>query len=334
MPPSFGRGIGLVTIAIFLFGTFPAWAQARSKDQAQTFTPASVAFSSPRQGLIGGAIGCPHRCSGVIERTDDGGHSWQVRAHVGAYVAWVDTRANRAWAIAFLHADGRPGEVILRSDDYGATWHRISRVHVADVTFGSNTIGWAVGTALKPGQAFPDDLLKTENGGRTWKPEGSPCKTTISGVPALRIEMLAAVSAVSSVGLVALCTSQPAAGEQAKAVETSTDGGHTWHLVIGSARALGISGYARGLKFLSPRVGWIWESRGGAMETRDGGRTWVDLPVVEIDSDEARAIWPVNTSTGYILLSDIMRERWALDVTRDGWIHWSRVATWPLVYQF
>jgi photosystem II stability/assembly factor-like uncharacterized protein len=97
---------------------------------------------------------------GKILVTADRGHSWQVQLSDPPTVKAIDMLdAQTGWA---LLDDG-----LLGTTDGGAHWSRVSQVPLSSVQFLSSDLGWGI---EQPGSR----LLRTENGGATWKPLETP----------------------------------------------------------------------------------------------------------------------------------------------------------------
>jgi len=90
------------------------------------------------------------------------------------------------------------------------------------------------------------------------------------------------------------------------------------------------SGYALGIDFVRGGAGWLWEVRGGAFATTDGGRTWKVLPFSVPDIVEARSMSFLSPRVGFMLLQDGRNRRFALERTGDGGRTWRLVHVWRM----
>lgn len=129
-----------------------------------------------------------------------------------------------------------------------------------------------------------------------------------------------------------ICTRQPAAGNEAKAVYrnekrvafTPMTGGH-------SPGQISSYGYATGIARGFNGFGIVWESRGTLYVTRDGGRTWRALPKVcrpEIDFGDWVDANAYPNGTAFALLSVGYSEKRRLIETTDYGRTWRVVHRW------
>jgi photosystem II stability/assembly factor-like uncharacterized protein len=120
-------------------------------------------------------VGYLVRVDGSVLRTDDGGSRFSSRTNLPASGGGPP---NDAW---FTSADA--GVVVTGSDtlgkiyrttDGGASWTEVhTAAAVRSVHFVSPTVGYAVGQ---------NTILKTENGGAIWVPQGSPSSLNLRSV--------------------------------------------------------------------------------------------------------------------------------------------------------
>ena len=135
-------------------------------------------------------------------------------------------------------------------------------------------------------------------------------------------------------GSLAICSSQPGAGNQAKSVYRLTDRG--WKRVAWTSMASphahgGISsyGYPVGIASSGKRFGVIWESRGTLYVTRDGGHEWHALPKVS-RPEEDFGQWAdvVNDRVSFVVLAIGGSETRRLIETTDAGRAWRVVHRW------
>lgn len=164
------------------------------------------------------------------------------------------------------------------------------------------------------------DLLVTTDGGRTWSSLPDPCGWPGGGVPAL-----GAVSFVSADEGWLLCSGQPEAGNQGKALYHTVDGGHQWSQIASTgpnwtSGSLPIGGYVSAINFTSPKVGYIGLNRLGILRTTDGGKTWSQAyrNVVPLGSDQDFSVGFLSNGFGWLLAG----EGPPLSVTGDGGKTW------------
>lgn len=120
------------------------------------FTPRSIAFWTPTQGILVGtnttqACGRSGTCTdGVVEKTTDGGVSWNVVGHLkGDLVQVAVAGPGAAWMLGSLcgatSATGCPSTLIYRTNDGGLTWHAtIPSVTLRSIAPTSFLNAWAV----------------------------------------------------------------------------------------------------------------------------------------------------------------------------------------------
>ena len=128
-----------------------------------------------------------------------------------------------------------------------------------------------------------------------------------------------------------ICTGQPGAGNQEKAVYRGTKRvAFTPPASHGGYGGISIYGYPNGIAGTYGGFGLIWESRGTLYVTHDGGHHWHALPKVarpEIDfGDWADA--DLGHGTAFVLLSIGGTERRRLIETTDAGRTWHVVHRW------
>lgn len=299
----------------FCFGCGNSPRAARATRAAPRLLPGAIAFWDDRDGLA--LFGPPSTKAApwhdTLDSTSDGGRTWRRLRSVPNGSRMVVAGRSRAW---LLMADG-----LLRSDDRGKTWRRISGYRLYDVSFATGRQG--LGYGVRRGREF---LVGTSDGGRSWHRLRFPCRDDggADGDDAVSL------GAPSSAWLI--CVSEPGAGSQRKWLFESTDGGRTWRL-----RAHGGVGYFVGFSFRGSGRGWLWERRGSFLRTDDGGRTWSPLSIGEPEQVEAESASFYAPNHGVALLHDV-RHRPVLRLVRtaDGGHSWEavrswRVRTWPAV---
>jgi photosystem II stability/assembly factor-like uncharacterized protein len=286
----------------------------------ERFEPVAIAFRDPQHGVVAAvrwhSCDARGRCSFRLETTDDGGTTWtghvQLRARgFPPAVLSAVPGTSTIWLAA--------APLVLRSDDGGRAWRRVGR-SFSEVSFADARTGWAVSST---------GIDATADGARSWTHLRSPCRRAL----ATEVHVSLASPAQGWV----LCEGEPGAGQQPKAVYTTSTAGRTWRLrssavapglgVARAGRRLPGSGYAHGISFRPSGVGWLWESRGSFVATRDGGRTWHPLAVGEPEIVEAQSAQLLSDRAGFALLrrpGDVALER-----TTDGGRSWRVVRTWP-----
>jgi photosystem II stability/assembly factor-like uncharacterized protein len=103
-----------------------------------------------------------------------------------------------------------------------------------------------------------------------------------------------------------------------KTIAVTTDGGVTWEVraaTIGSEPSgtigqIPIVGHPSGIDIAPDGTGgWMWGSRMLPIVSRDGGRTWADMALGEIDLSAVIAGAPLDARNGFALLWDRTRRR-------------------------
>ena len=184
---------------------------------------------------------------------------------------------------------------------------------------------------MRSRQANAGDLMRTTDGGRTWRRVGSPCKNGWGGFASD-----ASLSFVSPSRGWLLCLGQPRIDRQSMALYMTSNGGKRWKLLVndhfepGRVRRGGFAGrYPRGISFTPSGRGLLWAGRGVTYRTSDDGRHW--QPVTATSGlREGLSGWLVSHRVGYLLVqNDSMARDWELLRTDDGGKRWRRVHSWP-----
>lgn len=214
----------------------------------------------------------------------------------------------------------RNGTISLTSDG-GRTWHVVARPARPVVSL--NVFGGAVWARLGDG-----GTLRSSDGRRRWKPAIPPWWPGTSMCP---IGYYVGINAGSSTW--SLCTTEPGAGNQGKAVYRN-EVGRGWVQVASTAiqgrSHGGISSYGYPIGIAgaeSGGFGIIWESRGTLYVTRNGGRHWDGLPRVskpELDFGTWASV--LSRGVGFVILERSGRSR--LIETTDAGRTWRIVHRW------
>jgi photosystem II stability/assembly factor-like uncharacterized protein len=207
----------------------------------------------------------------------------------------------------------------------GQTWKVVLRTPQPVVWVGiTGRVEWA--------RLYDGKSLRSADGGRTWRPALPPPTPATPCPPALS-DFTHVVVTTPAGKEWALCAGTGGAGNMGKAVYRRTGGG--WKRVaytpFGERGYGGISayGYPVGMAMADDGFGLIWEARGTAYVTRDGGSHWIGLEQVarpEIDFGQSAAALPGGV--GFILLALGGGERRRLLVTRDGGHTWQTAHRW------
>jgi photosystem II stability/assembly factor-like uncharacterized protein len=216
----------------------------------------------------------------------------------------------------------------LRTGDGGRSWRRFRLRY--ETSFATARVGLGFRTSLVRGQEVLR-LLATEDGGKTWNPRPSPCGRTVADSALVDL-------VTPTLGWV-VCLGEPGAGNQAKAIFRTTDGGRSWQararagLLPRSNDRGGIAGYGypEGIAFARDGFGLLWESRGTLYVTRDGGSHWAAKPKLarpEVDFGRGAAAFPGGR--GFALLGRGGGDRARLLATHDYGETWHPVIEWNM----
>ncbi len=259
--------------------------------------------------------GC-YRCPLQVRTTQDGGRTWETIRSARADAGLVVARPDAAWV-------GR-----LATVDRGRSWTTLPRQKYQAISFADPRFGWG----------FYDDgreaansarLAQTRSAGSSWTRVRNPCD---------RIrERLVDLSSPTRKAAWVLCSGLYGAGNDAKTIFHTVDGGRRWRMVnridfpgsgpiVGSG--LGVNGYAAGIAMRATGSGWLWEGRGWAFWTSDGGRTWRKSRVTAAESREARSVALASRRVSFMLLQDYERREYRLLRTADAGARWQVVHKW------
>jgi photosystem II stability/assembly factor-like uncharacterized protein len=293
-----------------------ALASALAVAGQQPLVPGDVAFWDRNNGL--GLFYRCYSCPWRVARTTDGGRTWRVVRTAAVESPLVIARPGSAWI-------GR-----LKTDDRGRSWQLLPRSRYWALAFSSARTGWGIDVAGWRGLET-QRLTRSFSGGRRWIRVANPC---------WRIrEALVDLTSPSARSAWALCSGLYGAGNEAKTIFRTRDGGRHWRMVNrvdfrGSGPIVGsglpMYGYGRGIEMLGDGTGWLWETRGWAFSTHDGGRTWTTARVTAAEDREAASVSFVTRLVGFMLLQDYTEQtfRYRLLSTRDGGASWSIVRRW------
>jgi photosystem II stability/assembly factor-like uncharacterized protein len=305
------------------------------------FEPTGVAFWTADEGLLVGTMetaACssnPMSCRGMIERTVDGGRSWQVVdrtswaaadvAVVGSTVAWVSLQSCGKLECSATH--------FLVTADGGRQWRAVaSRAQLGSLSPISAESAWAV--RVGSNGPFDDSFVFTSNQGRTWQARADPCSLEKMGHPE-------AISFATPTLGWAACMWDMAGQMSAKALFETMNAGSTWKLQAETCPtgvshgnepgALLCAGYSPGLRMLPDGYGWLWSETGTLQSTSDGGRQWRAIGtkvVVSMDLNCPLAAWVVSDRIGELLVDNV-----GLYDTTSGGASWHLIRSWPVLHR-
>lgn len=331
-------------------------AATAARPATRRLEPEGVAFWNRHQGLLvetvttpacrAGSARCP---GGQIDATTDDGRTWTVVDRVPVPLkavatapggaAWVET--GRCGAAS---PDACTSSLLLVSADGGRHWREVhSAEPVTSVSPVSSTTAWAVPASRDGNPTGPRQLVHTDDGGRRWHTEPSPC-TQSRGTGTWAVDF-----ATPRTGWV-LCTGEPATDMQAKALYVTTDAGRSWQLrattppLTSQAAAppgaghLPLVGYLPGLDMTGNGTGWLWADRLGLSATRTNGQSWTRIAsgIVDDDANSVVAASLLGDRSGFLLINQPLRDARCgrrrcgptLLATTDGGRHWTTLRVW------
>lgn len=275
--------------------------------------PLAVSFWTVNRGLVG--TGTTQPCSGGVAATTNGGRSFRVVLRTRGPVESITTAGQRdAWIFVGACKSARGPlagvrNILLRTVDGGRSWHVLPPSEAFDPSFATATRGFALRAALPPftgstasslGVPSAQGLLTTSDGGRNWRP--------VTGPAGCRGNQGETVNSPSLTQTWVLCTGEPGAGAQSKAIFLSPDGGHTWRDLVNVGlppdqpdRGISSGGYPLGLNFSRAGFGLLWEDRGVLYITRDDGRSWQPTHVLFPDIDYGVSGAALSRSDAFLL---------------------------------
>ncbi len=318
-----------------------SWRPAALPEATPTTSPAArgsldatalAVWSGGQDGLVGGTEGA----GGRVDRTTDGGKAWVTVWRPDAPVVQL-TAFGTADAMAVTCSPADADCTLWRSADGGATWKTVGTTPTV-VSFSDPQHGWRL-VPMAPPPGIPTGgpgaaaIEWTSDGGQTWQAASAvPCGP---GAPiALGPTAIGGQNATSAW---LLCTGEPATIMEDKAVAVTTDGGLTWQVraaTIGSGASGDVgqipsTGHPSGLAIARDGTAWMVGGRMLPLVSRDGGRTWTDMPLGEIDVNMVSAPAPLDDQDGFALMRDPNSQATLLEVTVDGGTTWAVRFRWP-----
>lgn len=234
----------------------------KTKDGGRTWERQMVAGLLPFFSIscLDGQLAWVSSIKGLVFKTTDGGATWtEQKTPVDRNlfkIAFVTPQ--RGTAVGDFGA-------IVHTEDGGATWKEILLPEDFKLPDSALDSGVLPNDALLYGLSFADEntgwisgefgtILRTDDGGRTWKQQVSGIETTLFGID----------FADTSTGI--------AVGIDSVILRTD-DGGETWRAVPSPFEERSYYEVA-----LSGRYGWIVGGQGTVLVTSDGGKEWKQFP--------------------------------------------------------
>lgn len=303
-----------------------------------SYQPSAVAFWNATDGIVGVIVSSSDGSTqtGELLRTTDGGRTWTKAEETnGRIEQLVVAGPTDAWAVVGCPSDGPDTCTTLsRSTDGGATWAATGTSGATRVSFVDADRGFGVFPGTDP---FKGELRRTVDGGSTWTAAGDPCAGSHVGG-------LGNIAFASATDGLAVCSGEPGAGNQLKAVAGTDDGGTSWHLRASTGDLSGSSGDGRvGSISVGGYVGrygdlvvahdgtaWMTGGRMTPLVARNGGSTWVPLGLGDPDVNLVRSAWPLDRERGFALVWEGDRQATLLESTGDGGRTWTELSLWPV----
>ncbi len=192
--------------------------------------------------------------NGSILHTTDGGDTWTRQSTgLSTYASKFDfVSATTGWAISATDNEG----VVLTTTDGGASWTSLDLSTSASRFYGLDFVDEDTGYLLG---SSTHKLLKTTDGGVTWRRMPDPDPTAPSGSFMNNLQFLDAQTGFIGDQFTGL-------------IYRTTDGGETW--TSGSIAAIGT---LQGFTFLNADTGFSSDDQGNVFKTTDGGTSWSQL---------------------------------------------------------
>ena len=262
----------------------------------------------------------------VVERTADGGRSWQQTGLPGAYPGDValDFADARHGFLTSLNP-GATSSTVFRTNDGGASWSIVTSSAATD----AGPLGWQLtasdantlwATASSQEQGSPVAMLAvSRDGGLTWTaiaPPGAPLIHE-SGGPALSLGPPTFFDASNGVFAVA-ASSAGQGGLGTMRIYRTADGGRSWQLASSRQAPFSISEWSA----VSP-THWAVVDMWTVSTTDDGGVHWQDVQLAGISQPNVFIHTEFADSQhglGYTAIG--LLEGYPLFVTADGGRTW------------
>lgn len=245
---------------------------------------------------------------GVVIRTTDGGASWTKQSESAGDtledVFFVDSLYG--WAV------GKDGYMI-KSTDGGKTWvKQLKRTNydLIKVRFDTRDSGVIVPNA------YPQMVLKTDNGGLAW----TNVPTGYTGdIDIFDASMLSAKRYWLT-------------GERATVIKT-TDSGLHWRRVQPAHWDTNSWEGADKIFFLNDSTGWVWKFSEGLCHTTNGGTSWSVFGHLDTNKFERYAFFYnlifIDKNTGYLACNSDLNNATLLAKTTDKGKTWNKDASFP-----
>ena len=259
---------------------------------------------------------------GELYSTENGGNHWEkineIRCirptptslqFVSAQVGWISLDPGAgpiAGGLMVTRDGGRSFQVLGGSGmDTSEDTQKITDAQEVEFLPGRQELGWFIGRDVSHG----DFLMRTEDGGTTWK-QVCPGIAPTEDISFPDAQTGFGIGALSDPGAV-LCT---------------TDGGGSWRTLASFTGTY----WPKKISFISPQTGWMVAQPEGAdtdtsasviLQTQDGGGTWTKRGSLPTDAEIAYFKF-FDAHSGIIVTSD---SRGAYYRTSDGGETWTAI---------
>jgi len=312
---------------------------APTHDGGRTFTPFStVTDYSCANGYLARRITFDNAGDAFVYGpqlfvSHDDGSSWKA-AKGFADVLSVVALGRSVWALdeSCSQSTGNCDAVVEQSSDGGRTWSTVALPTQETTSSAAAMLRMSLSSALLLIPPVPTSsppatslLLRTTDAGRTWQQSSVPC-----------VGLTNFISQAPDGTIWLACASEPGAGNQAKELARSFDGGVTWTAVHCLANTNPASfpscyfsntmngGYLGDLAATSSLTAFVDGGRNDVLVTRDGGRTWSQTTPVIGDMDSGTTgLFFANAEAGWVISGATGTTDEGLWRTTDGGDTWS-----------
>ena len=261
-----------------------------------------VFFTTAEEGWVAG--GKSEIRGGVILHTTDGGSHWEVQYgdpesadRAVMNLRFLDT--THGWGI---QGTGQASRLLHTTDGKNWIFSGTIAEHTKDYMFTSEQNGVAVGN---------EDIARTTDGGRTWKPVGRcQANVQVQGLARNVTCEWTRVQFVSPMVAYAVGFGHDQAVRNIIFLSKTADGGATWNMMTSEA-----TDHPQDAFFIDENIGYIrvgYPDAGQIFKTTDGGKTWTGMA-----ASPGRRILFADPEVGWSF------HYGKVSFTTDGGAHWN-----------